>query len=285
MTATAGDGAVAAGAARTGEPRAPRGFVAEWEAWQRERIAAAGAPYGPASLTLTGWLGDEPRAVPGLPGLWRSKGGAIVGSGFAAGAYTVPGVGPVSDEVTLAADGPAEIYAGERSIRRFARGEQLALRVFDPAAEGRRGLRAIAAYEPDESWRLAARFEADRVEREIELADGYTQLAETSGAVVWVREGVEFRLTATLRPTGISIVFGDETNGGESYGFRFLSAELPDADGRTVLDFNRAYLPPCAFSDQFVCPLPTRENRLPLPIRAGERSVVREQAVSAVSGS
>ena len=99
------------------------------------------------------------------------KVGAIVGSGFAAGAYTVPGVGPVSDEVTLAADGPAEIYAGERSIRRFARGEQLALRVFDPAAEGRRGLRAIAAYEPDvELPQLRVR-KADRVEREIELAE------------------------------------------------------------------------------------------------------------------
>ena len=47
-----------------------------------------------------------------------------------------------------------------------------------------------------------------------------------------------------------------------------------DADGHVVVDFNRAYLPPCAFSDFYVCPLPPAGNRLDRPIRAGEKKVL-----------
>lgn len=247
----------------------------EWSAWQRERYAAATAPYGTASLTLTAWVSSEPREIPGLPGRWRARGGAIVGSEFETGAYTTVDGTPLAGEVVLEQNGRVEARAGARAIRRFARGDQLAVRIFDPAAEGRVTLQAIEAYAPDEAWRIAARFEAAAEEREIELADGYRHEVETSGSDVFLREGVEYRLTATVRPTGIAVVFGDTTNGVESYGFRFLTVALPDAEGRTTIDFNRAYLPPCAFSDQFVCPLPTPENRLPIPIRAGEWSLVR----------
>ena len=59
---------------------------------------------------------------------------------------------------------------------------------------------------------------------------------------------------------------------GETYGAgRFLWVDAPDAYGRTVVDFNRAYNPPCAFSAFATCPLPPAQNRLPLEIRAGEK--------------
>ncbi|RGE24356.1 DUF1684 domain-containing protein [Leucobacter sp. wl10] len=136
-------------------------------------------------------------------------------------------------------------------------------------------MRGIEAYAPHEAWRLGARFDPEAAERRIELVDGYVATRETSGSVVFELDGVERRLTGTLGPGGITVVFGDATNGAESYGFRFVVAPLPDDRGATVIDFNRAFLPPCAFSDQFVCPLPTPENRLPVPIRAGERLVRR----------
>ncbi len=77
---------------------------------------------------------------------------------------------------------------------------------------------------------------------------------------------------------GIFVPFGDSTNGDESYGpGRYVldsvkGADLGMEDGRLVLDFNFAYNPSCSYDDRWACPLCPPPNRLPIPIRAGERS-------------
>ena len=72
--------------------------------------------------------------------------------------------------------------------------------------------------------------------------------------------------------TRLFLVFGDETNGETTYeGGRFLYVDLPNEMGQTVIDFNRAYNPPCAFSPYSTCPQPLRQNRLALAVTAGER--------------
>ena len=73
-------------------------------------------------------------------------------------------------------------------------------------------------------------------------------------------------------PGRLWLVFGDETNGGETYGGgRFLVTGPVQPDGRVEVDFNLAYNPPCVFSPYATCPLPPDGNRLPLRIEAGER--------------
>lgn len=264
---------VAPSEVETGVAVADPEFVSNWEQWQARRFTAASAPHGPASLALTYWFADEtPREVADLPGTWSARDGQLIATNFDAGAYVgADGVALTAPLVLGGSAAPSEAYAGERIVCVFERDGVRALRIFDPSNPGRRDLEAIEAFAPDASWRLEARFDPHVIERTIELADGYRKQTATSGSVVFTREGVERRVTGTLRPDGISVVFGDSTNGKESYGFRFLTVPLPDAEGRTTIDFNRAFLPPCAFSDQFVCPLPTPENRLPVPIRAGER--------------
>jgi uncharacterized protein (DUF1684 family) len=65
----------------------------------------------------------------------------------------------------------------------------------------------------------------------------------------------------------------DKTTGIETYGAgRFMYVE-PDSAGRIILDFNKAYNPPCAFSPFATCPMPPRENFLDIAIEAGEKSV------------
>lgn len=72
-------------------------------------------------------------------------------------------------------------------------------------------------------------------------------------------------------PGQLAIVFRDATSGKETYGAaRFLTVELQEA-GSAVVDFNKAYNPPCAFTPYATCPLPPRENILRVPIEAGER--------------
>ena len=67
-------------------------------------------------------------------------------------------------------------------------------------------------------------------------------------------------------------VFRDASSGQETYETaRFLYSDLRD-DGTTVLDFNMAYNPPCAFNPYTTCPIPLKQNRLPVKILAGERA-------------
>ena len=77
---------------------------------------------------------------------------------------------------------------------------------------------------------------------------------------------------------GVFVSFADATSGRETYGAcRYLldtvkGADLGDLDGRLVLDFNFAYNPSCSYDPRWVCPLAPPENRLPVPVRAGERT-------------
>jgi len=93
------------------------------------------------------------------------------------------------------------------------------------------------------------------------------------GALVFRVDGREFRLLAFDEPSehDLWVLFGDSTNARTTYGAgRYIHVPLPDATGWTVLDFNRAYNPPCAFNGFATCPLPPPENRLRLAVAAGE---------------
>jgi hypothetical protein len=72
--------------------------------------------------------------------------------------------------------------------------------------------------------------------------------------------------------TALSILFTDATSGRETYGAgRYLDLETP-ADGVYTIDFNRAYNPLCAYTSVYNCPIPPRENALPVAVRAGEKT-------------
>jgi uncharacterized protein (DUF1684 family) len=67
-------------------------------------------------------------------------------------------------------------------------------------------------------------------------------------------------------------MFADKTTGAQTYGSgRYLYAPMPSADGKTIIDFNKAYNPPCAFTRFATCPLPPRQNRLTIAVQAGEK--------------
>ncbi|MEO7478833.1 MAG: DUF1684 domain-containing protein, partial [Lysobacteraceae bacterium] len=70
---------------------------------------------------------------------------------------------------------------------------------------------------------------------------------------------------------GLSLIYADRTTGKTTYAAgRFLDAEMPK-DGMTIVDFNHSYNPPCVFTHYATCPLPPSENRLDLPVTAGEK--------------
>lgn len=262
-------------------------FIDAWSAWRRSRVDATLGDHGAASLVATNWLVDVPQPVDAAPGLWRADGGRVAGTGLA----DVP-LGALGDPLEARDEwrlAPGEtVTDGTKRFTAFARNGTLALRVFDPASPTRARLSGIAAWDADPAWAVGGTFrpasEGDTVE--VTTIDGVTGPQPLAGEIDLVLpDGAAVTLAVTRGPGGgLSAVFGDATNGVESYRFRFLPIGQPDEDGAVVVDFNRAFLPPCSFSDHFICPFPVAGNRWTVPVRAGERAVVLQDGHESITG-
>lgn len=134
-------------------------------------------------------------------------------------------------------------------------------------------------FDPDPAFRVEARLVQDKPAREevVLSTRGNRRRALRLGNLEFMAQGRQLRLVAMrlLEPgvdeAAVSVFFRDATTGHESYPVgRYVDA-VPLGDDRYVLDFNRAYNPACAFSPLYNCPIPPRENLLPVAIRAGER--------------
>ena len=94
-----------------------------------------------------------------------------------------------------------------------------------------------------------------------------------SGEVVFDHGGIEHKLVAWGGGDCLWILFRDATSGVTTYpANRQLVTPAPSPDGAVLIDFNRAYNVPCAYTDFATCPLPPRGNHLPFAVTAGERT-------------
>jgi uncharacterized protein (DUF1684 family) len=174
----------------------------------------------------------------------------------------------------LAPDSPDMIRAGRLSLFVIKRGDRFGIRMKDPESRYVREFHALQYFPLDEHYRITARFVSGPRKIPILNVLGQTEQSESPGYAVFQIAGKEYRLYPILEEPGakqLFYVFRDATAGKDTYGAgRFLYSDLPK-DGRVVLDFNKAYNPPCAFTDYATCPLPPKENRLPVRIEAGEK--------------
>lgn len=235
-------------------------WLDDWTRWHTEREAAAAAPHGLASPTGTHWLDGEPTALPTVPGTWSTGDGVVVGSG-AVDVRLTPGESQHLDDVRVLA---------------LSRDGRLAVRVLDPAAPTRASFEGIGTFAPDRAWVLTGRFvaAADDAALTIDNVDGRRGPQALAGTVHVTVAGHEAALSAFPAADGrLQITFSDATSGTTSTPFRFLTLPAPADDGSVAVDLNRAYLPPCAFTDHYLCPVPPPENRLPVAVPVGETLV------------
>jgi uncharacterized protein (DUF1684 family) len=261
---------------------------AEIEQWRRERVERLTAPTGWLSLVGLHWLRPGASTIGNGEGVdidlgrgpaqlgmlsWEadrfhfktSEAGIRIGGMEALGAELKP---DSSGSPTLVEFGGVQFYV-------LQRGERFGLRVKDADAPTRTGFSGIDYFDIDPQWRFEARWEAHDPVREIPIATvhGVEEMRVNPGRAVFEHDGERWSLEA-LTEDGTEdmffIVF-DGTSGKETYGSgRFMYAK-PAQDGRIVIDFNKLYNPPCAFTEYSTCPLPPPENRIRLPITAGER--------------
>lgn len=153
------------------------------------------------------------------------------------------------------------------------RGKDIGIRLKDFKGKYLKNFKGIEHYPLSQNLIVEGRFVPTPGRKiDIMLATGQPYVHHSPGKVIFYINGKEMSLDATGTLEKLSFVFGDETNSDETYGGgRFLEADGPDANDKVILDFNRAYNPPCAFTSFATCPLPTKENKLAISIRAGEK--------------
>ncbi|GMV06448.1 MAG: hypothetical protein AMXMBFR53_27240 [Gemmatimonadota bacterium] len=280
------------------------------EAFAAARVAELAAPDSWLSLIGLHWLEEgettmgsapdngivlpeaaAPRvgtlSVDGTTVRWRTEPGVVVTQGVdstlnlraGSGAFPPDVSGdPAVEEAELTADiGYGKFVVlrhGDLNWIVIRRGDRVAVRARDNASEAYRAFHGIDRYPTAADWRVTARWVPH--EKTVSVPNVLGTVAETASPAAlefWVG-GERLTLDVVGEPDHgqYMLVFADATSGGETYGGgRYLWVEEPDAQGRVVVDFNYAYNPPCVWTAYATCPLPTRDNRLPIRVEAGEK--------------
>lgn len=157
----------------------------------------------------------------------------------------------------------------------IVRGDKYGIRFRDLESPLVKNFKGIERFPVNEDWRLTAKFEAYNPPKKIFVSNVLGQIEEelSPGAVVFEKNGEQFRIDAIDEGDRLFLIIADETSGEETYGGgRFMYVDKPDSAGNIILDFNKAYNPPCVFTKYATCPLPPEQNYLKLKITAGEKN-------------
>ena len=264
-------------------------YRAALEKYRHDRLEELTAP--------NGWL-----AVRGL--FWLHEGANSAGSGPSC-EIRLPSRAPkrigvftlAAGAVTFTADPGAEVTSAGKPVTTFAfegrrgeasaitaagvtlftirRGDKIGLRMLDPESPQRTGFKGLKYFPVSAAYRIQARFVPYEKAKQVPVPNVLGQLVsmESPGYVEFRIKGQPYRLEPvyeTSRREDLFFIFKDLTSRTETYeAGRFLHSPLPQ-NGLVDLDFNRAYNPPCAFTEFATCPLPIKENMLPVRIPAGE---------------
>ena len=265
-------------------------FESENSEWREGRLERLKGPTGYLNLAGLFWLSDGtttigsavdndivfPATAAGIVGTLRvtevgvllqvADGVEVLSAGQSVASILV------ADDTTAA---PVTISHGSIAWTIIKRDNRFALRLRDFEHAAIAAFPPIEYYPLDPGLRVEAtlkRFEAPKVLLVDTVIEGLGWQPESPGVVEFELDGQALQLEAYASGDDLFFVFGDRTSGRETYpAGRFLYAAVPAEGETTVMDFNRAYNPPCAFNDFATCPVASPQNRLPLRIEAGEK--------------
>ena len=229
--------------------------IVKWREQKETELKADGG-----WLTVTGlfWLKEGENRVEGAPGVFVLHDGK---ARFRADTGAITEMGP-----------DASVSAGALTFSVIERSGRYGVRLKDMNSKLRTEFRGQRWFPVRESYRVQARFVSYEQPKSMTVPNilGDTYQLPSPGYAVFELEGRELRLEPVVEDQELFFIFRDMTAGKETYGSgRFLYAELPH-DGKVELDFNKAENPPCAFTQYATCPLPPKQNVLPVRVEAGE---------------
>jgi uncharacterized protein (DUF1684 family) len=286
-------GLVALGVGVGGAAEADEPYRAAVRKWREEREARLKADGGWLTVAGLFWL-EEGRKSFGsdkasdfvLPVSAPAEAGVFERTGATVRVVPKPGAGVTLNGRPLAApavmrpdvSGQPDVLAiGPLTMTVIQRGERYGIRLRDRDNPARREFRGLAWFDVDEGWRIEAKFVPYPEPKAVKVPNVLGQMNEmpSPGQAEFTRDGQTIRLDGVLEEKDADELFyivRDGTSGKETYGAgRFLYAPMPK-DGRVVLDFNKAYSPPCAFTPYATCPLPPKQNWISIRVEAGEKA-------------
>jgi uncharacterized protein len=259
-------------------PEVPADYEAQLAAWRQDRLASLTEPAGWLSMVGLFWLqeGENPCGSGAYQGVTLPPTAPAY-----AGKYTLQN-GVVTCETStgnaVRADSDDACAMSWGSLRWYLleRGGRYGVRVQDTLLPSRIRLRAIENFPTDVSYRVAARWEKSNTTDSVLMRNvlDMEYPVPVAGKLRFTLANRQHELIALDGgPEELFLIFSDQTTGDSTYGGgRYLYCPRPDANGQTIIDFNRAYNPPCAFTQFATCLLPRSENGLPVPVLAGEKT-------------
>lgn len=272
--------------------RADEAYLAQHAAFKDRRATSIAGPEGWGTLVGLFWLreglntmGSNPEGQIVLPAdRALAEIGTIAVQGDSAWLIPLPSATVMVDgqlatqPVGLYGPNSPTIYLTHETLKAHVieRSGRLALRAQDSAHPFRTSFAGIPYYPADTTWRVEATFVPFAVPETLNILNviGTIERQRAPGELRFTLNGQTLSLTPTQPTDGepFFIMFRDATTGKDTYGSgRYLSAEPPDENGKVILDFNRAYNPPCAYTEYATCPVPPARNTLSIPVRAGEK--------------
>jgi len=258
--------------------------------WRAERLETLKSPDGFLTLVGLNWLTDEVGRIGSaedndvmLPG----KAAPYVGRVRVTDAGVLLEVEPevdvryegvpvrsilMSDDMT---ENPVLITHGSLAWVVVNRDGRYAIRVRDYEHPALDAFPPIEYFPIDPAMRVTAtlqRFDEPKILTVDTVIVGLDYRPTSPGTVSFDIDGETYELEAYNSGDRLFFIFGDSTTGRETYpAGRFLYAAVPGEDGKTILDFNKAYNPPCAFNQFATCPVASPGNRIGARIDVGEK--------------
>jgi uncharacterized protein (DUF1684 family) len=270
-------------------PDTPAAYRAALEKYRHDRLEELTAPNGWLAVRGLFWLHEGanmagsdasneirlPARAPKRLGVFTLNDGAVSFSADPAARVTSAGK-PVSS-LTLDPRGGerSAIVADGVSLFVIRRGDKVGLRMLDPDSPQRKAFAGLKYFPLTPAYHVKAAFTPYEKPKEVQVPNVLGQLVpmESPGYVEFKINGQAYRLEPvyeTPKHEDLFFIFKDLTSKTDTYeAGRFLHTPLPQ-NGIVDLDFNRAYNPPCAFTEFATCPLPVKQNQLGIRIPAGE---------------
>jgi uncharacterized protein (DUF1684 family) len=267
-------------------------YRAEVTRWREDREARLRADDGWLTLAGLFWLKEGPNrfgtdpsldivlpegATPPRAGSFTFAGGRTT-LRLARGVEGTIGGQPVTGPRSMQPDRSGEpdiLEIGSLTMYVIERGGRFGIRLKNKNSPVRRDFTGLRWFPIDEAYRVEARWVSYPAPRPLKVPNvlGEASTMPSPGHAEFELNGQVVRLDGVLEdPQSLQLFFilRDQTSGKKTYGAgRFLYSDLPK-QGRVILDFNKAYNPPCAFTPFATCPLPPKQNWLPVAVEAGE---------------
>ena len=299
--------AIALMATTSGQPKmaVPRtegnGWPKEIAEWRTQHAAELQKPDGWLALAGLEWLepGDNsfgsakdnkihlPASGPSRLGVLHLEGETVTlnppAGGFPAG-FLIDGKTAQAQALHTDRDhdkNNPHLTIGTLNMYVIHRGERFALRIKDAKSAALTTFHGLKWYAPNQTYRVKARWIPYSPQKTFTIATliGTSYPAQIPGSAEFTLHGKKYRLDPILEDPAVAKLFfvlRDTTSSTKTYGAcRFLYTGFPDQGldkpGELVLDFNRLENPPCAYTPYATCPLPPKQNRLPIPLPVGEQ--------------